>query len=115
MFDDCLFQNYSTGTPLKIYDSINSNAKSRISLLQELDNSVIPKWEENITIIEKTNRFENFPEELKEQNRLLMEYSQLRLEAFTLLRKAIHEDTGNYALELDNLHLKIDEVLEKLN
>ena len=100
---------------LKIYDVINSNAKPSISLLQELDNSTIPKWRENIAIIEKTNGFENLPQELVDQNKLLMEYAELRLEAFKLLRTAIHEDTDKYSFELDNLYLKIDEVLEKLN
>jgi hypothetical protein len=98
---------------IRFYEDINS--KSRISLIKELDSSIIPKWEENIEIIEKTNAYENLPYELEEQNKLLTEYSKLRLEAFRLLRKAIQEDTDKYANELDDLHGKIDEALEKLN
>jgi hypothetical protein len=98
---------------LAFYDDLNS--KSRLSLIRKLDRSIIPKWEDNIGIIEKTNAFENLPEELVDQNKILTEYAELRLEAFRLLRKAIQEDTDKYVIELDDLHFKIDTVLEKLN
>lgn len=107
-----IFTKNETET-LKLYDEINY--KSRISLLQKLDNSVIPKWEENVKIVDKINEYENLPKELEDQNKVIGEYADLRLETFRLLRKAIQEDTDKYGSELDDLHSKIDSVLEKLN
>ncbi len=89
--------------------------ETNYSLLQELEQSTIPKWEENIQIINRTNRFENLPSELAEQNELLLKYSELRLEAFHLFKKTIEEDTDKYSLQLDRIHEDIEKVLAKLN
>lgn len=97
---------------LIFYDNLNTN--SRASLLEELE-TIIPKWKENIEIINKVNQFEDLSKELKEQNKLLLEYSELRIETFELFKKAIKEDTDKYSDELEELHLKIDKTLEKLN
>src|SRR5690606_35534455 len=97
---------------LIFYDNLNTN--SRVSLLKELE-TIIPKWKENIEIINKVNQLENLPNELKEQNKLLLEYSKLRVETFELFKKAIKEDTDKYSDELGELHLKIDKTLEQLN
>lgn len=58
---------------------------------------------------------EDLPNELKEQNKLLLEYAELRVKTFELLKKAIYEDTDKYSDELDELHFKIDKTLEQLN
>ena len=98
---------------LVFYEHINTETIS--SLLQELDNSVIPKWKDNIAIIKKTNNIENLPSELLEQNKILLKYSELRLKAFELFKKAISLNTTIYEQELEQLHKEIDEQLEKLN
>lgn len=85
------------------------------SLLQELENSTIPKWEENIEIIKNSNTIENLPSELLEQNKILLKYSELRLKAFELYKKAIKEDTAIYDQQLEQIHLEINEQIEKLN
>ncbi|SFW47796.1 hypothetical protein [Cellulophaga fucicola] len=92
------------------YDTETDN-----SLLQELENSTIPKWEENIEIIKNSNTIENLPSELLEQNKILLKYSELRLKAFELYKKAIKEDTTIYEQQLEQIHLKINEQIEKLN
>ncbi|HLV51377.1 MAG TPA: hypothetical protein VKY44_05420 [Flavobacterium sp.] len=97
---------------LVFYDDLNT--KSKTSLLEDLD-TIIPKWKENIEIINKTNQLEDLPNELKEQNKLLLEYAELRVKTFELLKKAIYEDTDKYSDELDELHFKIDKTLEQLN
>lgn|SRR5690606_24485297 len=97
---------------LIFYD--NLTIKSQSSLLQELE-TIIPKWKENINIINKVNQLEDLSKELKEQNKLLLEYSELRVKTFELFKKTIEEDTDKYSNELDELHLKIDKILEKLN
>ena len=98
---------------LVFYDHLNT--KSDHSLIAELEHKVIPKWKENINIINKTNSFENLPEELVQQNKLLLKYSELRLEAFELFKRAIEQDTEMYSLELERVHQEIDEVLKQLN
>jgi len=98
---------------LVFYEHINTETSN--SLIQELDNVTIPKWKENIEIIKQSNNIENLPSELLEQNILLLKYSELRLKAFELLKKAISEDTEKYSQELKQIHLEIDKQLEKLN
>jgi hypothetical protein len=80
-----------------------------------LDEKTIPKWKENVRIINKTNQFENLPSELIEQNGILLKYSELRVQAFELFRKAIKEDTEKYSQQLELIHKQIDKELEKLN
>ena len=98
---------------LVFYDHLNTESNN--SLIKELENKTIPKWKENIEIINKTNRFENLPSELIQQNKLLLKYSELRVEAFELFKKAIDDDADKYSLELERIHKEIDEVLAKLN
>lgn len=120
--DDALYERYdeellvftqNETETLKFYDNLDS--KSDASLVQDLDNSVIPKWEENLAIIERTNAFENLPQGLVEQNEILKEYAELRMEAFKLMRKIIDEDTDAYNSKLDELHIQINVVIERLN
>jgi len=96
---------------LVFYDNLDT--KSRISLLKDLE-TIIPKWEENIQIINKVDQLEDLPNKLKEQNKILLEYSELRLKTFEIFEKAIYEDTDKYTDELEELHLKINKTLEKL-
>ncbi|CAI8413960.1 MAG: Uncharacterised protein [Polaribacter sejongensis] len=98
---------------LAFYDHINT--ETRNSLIQKLDNSTISKWKENLKIIKELNSIENLPSELLEQNIILLKYSELRLKAFNLFKKAISEDTEKYSQELEQIHKEIDEQLTKLN
>ena len=98
---------------LVFYDNLNTGTS--YSLLKELDEKTIPKWKENVRIINKTNQFENLPSELIEQNEILLKYSEMRVQAFELFRKAIKEDTEKYSQQLEQLHKQIDKELEKLN
>lgn len=98
---------------LVFYDNLNT--ETNYSLLKELDEKMIPKWKENIEIINKTNQFENLPSELIKQNEILLKYSELRIQAFELFRKAIKEDTDAYAQQLEKIHVQIDNELKKLN
>ena len=98
---------------LTFYDNVN--AKSRRALLNELEDDIIPKWEENIDIIKELNVVDGLPSDLLTQNETLLKYSELRLEAFKVIRKAIFEETNKYDSELDMLNLKISNELDKLN
>lgn len=98
---------------LVFYEHLNT--KTSNSLVQELDNSVIPKWKDNIAIIKKINTIENLPSELLEQNKVLLKYSELRLKTFELFKVAISLKTTIYDQEIEQLHLEINEQLEQLN
>lgn len=98
---------------LEFYKYISLEDKSK--LVQRLDMEVIPKWSQNIDIVKQTMLIDGLPDEVVEQNEKLLKYSELRLEAFKLLKKAISEETTIYDKELDMLHFKMDQELEKLN
>lgn len=98
---------------LVFYDKLNTEPSD--SLLKELDKTIIPKWKENIEIIKKSNSIENLPSELLEQNITLLQYSELRLQAFELFRQSISEATEKYYPELEKIHTEIDNQLKLLN
>ena len=98
---------------LVFYEHLNT--ESNYSLLQELESKTIPKWKENIEILNNTNSIEGLRSELLEQNKSLLKYSELRIKAFELYRKGILENTDIYYQQLEKLHLEIDNVLDKLN
>ena len=98
---------------LVFYDHLD--IKTDDELLKELETVSIPKWEENIKILKKTSTIENLPNELVEQNKELLKYSELRLKAFELFRKSISRNTTIYQTDLEQVHNDIEEQLEKLN
>jgi hypothetical protein len=93
----------------------NASFKSNSTLLSELDNKVIPKWERNIQLINELNNLEDLPTDLLDQNKILLEYSELRLEAFLLIKKAVSEETDKYNSQLNILKMKIDIEMKKMN
>ncbi|TCK68779.1 hypothetical protein DFQ05_0289 [Winogradskyella wandonensis] len=97
---------------LKFYDRIDS--KGRLTLLQELDENVIPLWEENISIANEITKIEGLSTDLKSSSESLIKYSELRLEVFQLTRKAIDEDTNKYDYKLYDLNNQIEAVLKDL-
>jgi len=98
---------------LVFYNHLNTETK--YSLLEELDKMVIPKWKQNIEIVKESNQIQNLPSEMVEQNALLLNYAELRLDAFKLFKKAISEDSDAYNEALEQIHIEIDKQLEKLN
>ncbi|WP_420572251.1 hypothetical protein [Kordia sp.] len=97
---------------LLFYDHMDT--ESDFGLVIELNKKVIPKWKENIKIIHQADSIPNLPDELLEQNKKLLRYSELRLEAFELLKKAISQNTDKYNSELKFLHAEIDKQLDAL-
>ncbi|MEH6536376.1 MAG: hypothetical protein V7719_08300 [Psychroserpens sp.] len=89
--------------------------KDDLLLLNELNHKVLPKWDENIKIMQDLITLEGLPSDVMEQSKNLLEYSQLRFEAFQLIKKIIKEDTEKYDSQLNMLNLKIDNLLNKLN
>jgi len=65
-------------------------------------------------ILNKISNIENIPEEFQRQNKLLLEYTSLRIEASALLSKAIQNETSEYDEELMKKNTRIDEILREL-
>ncbi|MBJ2175877.1 hypothetical protein JBL43_16605 [Aureibaculum sp. A20] len=84
-------------------------------LIKELEEKTIPTWKKNIKIINNTNVKGYLPPDLVIQNEHLLKYSELRLQAFQLFRKALQEDTDAYTQQLEQIHQKIDTELENFN
>ena len=98
---------------LSFYDHIET--KSDAQLLLELDTKIIPKWKENILLIEENAKIKSLSEERKEENELLLKYARLRLETFETFRKGYGGIMENHEARLNMLHIEIDFVLNKLN
>nr|WP_321237057.1 hypothetical protein [uncultured Psychroserpens sp.] len=93
----------------------NIDFKNDATLLRELNNKVLPKWDENIKIMQELVALDGLPSDISLQSKSLLKYSELRLEAFLLIKKIIIEDTDKYDDELNLINLKIDNILDKLN
>lgn len=96
---------------LKFYDNIE--AKSDNTLLDELNRTVIPNWEQNIQIIEEISRTETLPSDLSKENKVISEYSKLRLELSLLIKESILEQTDKH-IEIEEIEDKINSVLNTL-
>ncbi len=89
--------------------------KNDEELVKYIDDSAIPLWEENIVILKELNIKEGLSSELLDQNEILLNYSETRLEIFQLLRKALSENTDVYDQQLIELYGQIDDQLNSLN
>lgn len=98
---------------LVFYEHIDT--ENSLTLINELNEITIPKWKENITIISRMDSIKDLPEELIKQNKILLQYSELRVEAFELFKKSIVYDTDKYNDDLARIHQEIDNVIAKLN
>lgn len=95
------------------YDLLDTETDAE--LLKHLKHSSIPKWEENIKIVNQTNNIKDLPDELKERNVLLVKYCNLRIEVFQYMQRGIEENTDIYDKEIELSHTKIDLLLDELN
>ena len=97
----------------EFYDNLETN--TQFQLIQELNNITIPYWERNKEIIIKLDTLEGISDELLNQNKVLKEYCDLRIKEFRIFEKAIKEDTDQYAKEIDQIHLEIENKLKEVN
>lgn len=98
---------------LDFYDFLETENQEK--LIFRLNSEVIPKWIENKQIVKEVSSLNGLPNEVIAKNKILLKYTELRLQAFELFKKAIQENNGNYNDELDKIHFQIDQELEKLN
>ena len=97
---------------IKLFDMLDSASKDEI--VHFIEQTGIPKWKENIEILAKMSGIENIPEKYQKQNKLLLEYCTLRIEAYELMSKAVLNETSDYDEEIIKRHTRIDEIIDKL-
>ncbi len=97
---------------MKLFELLDSSPKSQI--VRFIDETGIPKWEENLTILKSMGEIENIPEEYKRKVSLLTEYTNLRIEAYGLISKAVRSESSNYDEEIIKHHNRIDEIISEL-
>lgn len=97
---------------MKLFDMLNNSTKNEI--LDFIEQTGIPRWNESIEIINEMNTIVNIPEEYQEQNRLLLEYCILRVEAYEFISKAILFETSEYDEEIIKRHTRIEEIINEL-
>ena len=97
---------------MKVFDMLNN--RSKYEIVYFIEHTGIPKWQENIEILNKISNIENIPEEFQKQNKLLLEYSTLRIEAYELMSKAILNESSEFDEEIIKRHTRIDEIISEL-
>lgn len=87
----------------------------REELIQFIDSNGIPIWEENIKILGKMDEIDGISDQLIEQNKILRNYYNLRIEQYQLIREALIFNTEVDEIEMLRLMQKIEEEVAKLN
>ena len=99
---------------LRFYQIIQSR-DDMSELIGHLENIGIPAWKRNLAILDELDSMDDLYDELQKQNKLLREYSTLRLEVFRLIRDALIEDVDVFDSRIEQLHSEIERLLDKLN
>jgi len=71
-------------------------------------------WQENRDIIKGLMAMEDLPQELSDQNALLLKYCSLRIQHYDIFVRSFSENTNIYTPEIDRIGLEIKKVLEEL-
>ncbi|MGB4204990.1 MAG: hypothetical protein WBJ84_05140 [Bacteroidales bacterium] len=104
--------NNNEAEAMKLFDIVDSRSKHEVVYF--IEQTGIPKWKESIEILNKMSSIENMPEEYQKQNKLLLEYCKLRIEAYELISKAVLNETSEYDEEIIKRHTRIDEIINEL-
>jgi rhomboid protease GluP len=96
---------------LEVFSKLENTPNDEI--LKEIEEKGIASWKEGMKLINETEKL-NIPEELREKNKKLLEYCQLRVESYELLYKAIKEDTDQYASEMTEYNRRLEDVIKQL-
>ena len=97
---------------MTFYDLLEANA-SDSTLLQELERNSIPRWKENIQMVEAFLAIEGL-EDAEGDLPFLLEYAQLRLAIFENSRLFLLEDSGATEALLDSLYVALDTVQARM-
>jgi rhomboid protease GluP len=96
---------------LSIYSKLDNTPTDE--LLREINEISIPSWKEGVKLINETQKLD-IPETLRERNRSLLEYCQIRIESYETLYKAISEDTDKYTPEIEEYNRRLEALIKQL-
>jgi rhomboid protease GluP len=96
---------------LSIYSKLDNTPTDE--LLREINEISIPSWKEGVKLINETEKLD-IPETLRERNRSLLEYCQIRIESYETLYKAINEDTDKYTPEIEEYNRRLEALIKQL-
>lgn len=97
---------------LAVFDVIETQTSDY--LIKEL-NAGTNLWKQNIAIVKGLEKIKNLPDEMLDQNALLLKYCELRIKYNDMLIKAISENTDKYLSEIEKVGSEINKVLSNLN
>jgi hypothetical protein len=98
---------------IQLYSLLDNNS-TPYKVISHLENVGVPAWKENLSILDDLDTIPNLPDQFKQQNDKLREYSKLGIEKFELIKKAIIEKTEIYDTQIEILNNKIEKILESL-
>ena len=119
----CNFRNQTYDKEIAIFTRNEQKALQVFSLAEGTSNQRLLRelniglelWKKNRNIIEKLSATENLPNEFVRQNQLLQEYTLLRIIHYEYIIRAIEEDSNAYESQIDDIGIKIEKILIKLN
>jgi hypothetical protein len=97
---------------MKLFDMLDSAPENQI--VRFIKETGIPKWEENVKVLNSIDEIENVPKECRTQVKLLKEYTKLRIETYRLISKAVQTESSQYDEEIFKRHNRIDEIISLL-
>lgn len=86
---------------------------SNEEILNALTTGGITNWEKCKALVTEAESFD-LPDELKERNKALKAYCELRIESYQLIEKAIKEDTDQYRTMIDSCNVRIERLIKSL-
>jgi len=90
------------------------DGKEYSQVITEINTIILPLWDENIKVLNKVSAIPNLPSDLLTENKLLLEYSNLRIKILDLIKKSIMFDTNEYDKQIDDIYSEIDDIIEKV-
>ena len=97
----------------KVYNQLDSNTS--LELITEINGNSIPKWEQNIELLDSLSTNLNLDIEMINRNTKLKRYSELRIEELGYLKQAILLNTMRFDFKMDSLNREMQKIIDELN
>ncbi|GAB3941999.1 hypothetical protein GCM10028805_06050 [Spirosoma harenae] len=86
---------------------------SAAGVAKAINDRGIPAWKQTIELLNEADKL-NLPDEYQKRNKLLRQYSQLRLNSFKLLERSLTDTTHVYDQQITNYDRQIQGILKQL-
>lgn len=97
----------------KVYNQLNS--KTSFELITEINSNSIPKWEQNIKLLDSLSTNLNLDREMISRNTKLKRYSEMRIEELGYLKQGILLNTIRTNFKIDSLNREMQKIINELN